>query len=89
MSSLFTTEEPSALAHHGGPIPRDQLAGKTSRARYLLAFEHEVSDNVLQKVVKLLQTQGLSCQIIAEGDGERYVLVTADFAVLAAQVMGS
>ena len=86
MSSFITSEEPGTLAHHA-PSPRDQPTAQTSRARYLLVVEHHVSDDVVQKVVKLLQMQGLACEVIAGGDGERYVLVTADFSVLAAQVI--
>ena len=62
--------------------------GYQSRARYLLELDHHVSDDLLQSVLGLLRNHGLSCscEVAGGSDGDRYILITAPFELLAAQV---
>jgi hypothetical protein len=61
-------------------------AGYRSRACYLLELDHHVGEDLLESVLGLLRNHGLSCDVAGGSDGDRYILVTASFEVLAAQV---
>ena len=61
-------------------------AAYRSRARYLLELDHHVGEDLLQSVLGLLRSHGLSCDVTGGSDGDKYILVMAPFQVLAAQV---
>lgn len=61
---------------------------ETSRARFLLqlAEEKDESSKALVKyVIQQLKSQGLSCRVV-EAKEEKYLVVTAEFDILAKQV---
>lgn len=89
-----SSREPSTLAEAGARLAdsvksatvADTSAGYRSRARYLLELDHHVGEDLLESVLGLLRDHGLSCDVAGGSDGDRYILVTAPFEVLAAQV---
>ena len=91
-TELATTTSVTRTEEHTGSIQptqaqaADKLVVQVPRTRYLLVLDHSVADDVIENVIKLLQTHGLTCQLVAGSDDERYILVTAEFKVLAAQV---
>ena len=89
----ITHIEPLTLAQAAAKLSTDSTKSSThtassrTRARYLLELDHRVSDDVLQNMLRALQEQGLLCDVIGGSDDERYIVVTANFEVLAAQVL--
>lgn len=86
-TSVTGTKEPVGTTQSTPAQAAAKLAADAPRARYLLVLDHSVADDVIENVITLLQTHGLNCELIAGSDGERYILVTAEFKVLAAQVI--
>ena len=89
----YSSKEPSTFMAEAGARLADSAksstntnAGYSSRARYLLELDHHVGEDLLESVLGLLRDHGLSCDLAGGSDGDRYILVTASFEVLAAQV---
>ena len=86
-----SSREPPTLAEAAARLADSakyatDTAAYRSRARYLLELDHHVDEDLLQTVLGLLRNHGLSCDVTGETDGDKYILITAPFQVLAAQV---
>ena len=86
-SVTWTKEVAAAIQPTLAQKAAAKLVAQVPRTRYLLVLDHGVTDDVIENVLKSLQTHGLTCQMVAGSGDERYVLVTAEFKVLAAQVI--
>lgn len=86
-TSVAETKEPAGAIQPALAQTAAKLVAQVPRARYLLILDHGVTDDIIMNVLKSLQTHGLTCQLVAGSDDERHILVTAEFNVLAAQVI--
>ena len=86
-TSVTGTKQPTGAVRPTLAQTTAEPVAHVRRARYLLVLDHGVADDVIENVLKLLQMHRLTCQLVAGNDEERYILVTAEFEVLAAQVI--